>query len=251
MLTCLPDVQPPPTPWCLACFAPAKQPCPAQLLACSNGHRADSLSMIPGTVRSLQFSTENAGGCAAVAFRSRPPQACTHINLQLCSVAALQCCPATFQGSGWLVYAWQPPSPLYSSVLADALPRGFTGRVRNQPLPLSLFTTGFWLMHCHVGDHINAGMKVGQLINPLGCLPVCATRRTCRMPTARTMGHCRPPCAACLCVQPGSPACGPPTAHTKRHIIATNCTHCCVVAMIQSLCLGRLPPALRRPWYMV
>lgn len=49
----------------------------------NNGHRADHLSMIPGTTRSLQFSTENAG---------------------------------------------------------------------------------FWLMHCHVGDHIMAGMKAMYMV---------------------------------------------------------------------------------------
>ncbi|KAI7843651.1 hypothetical protein COHA_002890 [Chlorella ohadii] len=59
----------------------------------NNGHRADSLSMLPGTVRSLKFSTENAG---------------------------------------------------------------------------------FWLMHCHVGDHINAGMKAMYMVERDEALPLLA-----------------------------------------------------------------------------
>ena len=33
-------------------------------------------------------------------------------------------------------------------------------------LQFSTDNAGFWLMHCHVGDHINAGMKAMYQVNP-------------------------------------------------------------------------------------
>ena len=150
---------PTPCPCCLTCSKLAYQPPHAPILLFSQQWPPRRLPVHAAWHRALPQvqhrecgcvrADDGVGGVAGVLVlvgfgTGHPPHGCL-LTLAWAAPHSQPCSPSAI-----LLRVCSPPQTLW--------PPGQT-------------LAGFWLMHCHVGDHINAGMKVGYLGGQAATLP--------------------------------------------------------------------------------